>query len=210
MHTNIGACGLFAAISGSSVATATTIGAVSLPSMRRHKYDERLALGSLAAGGTLGILIPPSIVLIVYGLLAETSIGQLYIAGVVPGFLMMLCFMGVIFVFAKLRPEMAPQPESESITWRDRFVSLVALLADIRADLPRARHDLSRHRDRDRGRRLWRVRLLPVRAGEPEGQPENAEGDVSLHREQHRDGGYSSSSALSCCKTYWRSLASPS
>ena len=128
LHTNIGACGLFAAISGSSVATATTIGAVSLPSMRRHKYDERLALGSLAAGGTLGILIPPSIVLIVYGLLAETSIGQLYIAGVVPGFLMMLCFMGVIFVFAKLRPEMAPQPESESITWRDRFVSLVALL----------------------------------------------------------------------------------
>ena len=128
LHTNIGACGLFAAISGSSVATATTIGAVSLPSMRRHRYDERLALGSLAAGGTLGILIPPSIVLIVYGLLAETSIGQLYIAGVIPGFLMMLCFMGVIFVFAKVRPEMAPQPEAESITWRDRFVSLLALL----------------------------------------------------------------------------------
>ena len=127
LHTNIGACGLFAAISGSSVATATTIGAVSLPSMRAHGYSEQLALGSLAAGGTLGILIPPSIILIVYGLLAETSIGRLYVAGVIPGLLMMLCFMGVIFVFAKIRPAMAPQP-TEIVTWRDRFVSLLALL----------------------------------------------------------------------------------
>ncbi len=127
LHTNIGACGLFAAISGSSVATATTIGAVSLPSMRAHGYNIRLALGSLAAGGTLGILIPPSIILIVYGLLAETSIGRLYIAGVIPGLVMMLSFMGVIFVFAKVRPEMAPQPV-EIVTWRDRFLSLFALL----------------------------------------------------------------------------------
>ena len=128
LHTNIGACGLFAAISGSSVATATTIGAVSLPSLREHGYSERLALGSLAAGGTLGILIPPSIVLIVYGLLAETSIGQLYIAGVIPGLIMMLSFMVVIAFFALFRPKMAPAPEAGSVTWTDRFVSLVSLL----------------------------------------------------------------------------------
>ena len=128
LHTNIGACGLFAAISGSSVATATTIGSVSLPSMRAHGYNERVALGSLAAGGTLGILIPPSIILIVYGLLAEASIGQLYIAGIIPGLLMIFSFMAVIFVFAKVRPEMAPQPGVGTITWRERFVSLLALL----------------------------------------------------------------------------------
>ena len=128
LHTNIGACGVFSAISGSSVATATTISAVSLPSMRAYGYHQGLALGSLAAGGTLGTLIPPSITMIIYGLLAEVSIGKLYIAGVLPGLLMMGCFMTVIVVLAKVRPEMAPQPDAATVTWVDRIRSLFNLL----------------------------------------------------------------------------------
>lgn len=109
LHTNVVASGLFASICGSSVATTSTIGAAAMPSMRRYGYDERLAVGSLAAGGTLGILIPPSIIMIVYGLLAEVSIGQLYIAGIVPGILMMIAFMLVILAIAIISPEKAPR-----------------------------------------------------------------------------------------------------
>ena len=93
IHTNILASGLFACISGSSAATAATIGGVALPFMRARGYDNRLTLGSIAAGGTLGILIPPSLVMIVYGVLAEVSIGRLYLAGFVPGIVMMIGFM---------------------------------------------------------------------------------------------------------------------
>jgi C4-dicarboxylate transporter DctM subunit len=93
LHTNIGCCALFAATSGSSVATAATVGTVALPALKARNYPEPAALGSLAAGGTLGILIPPSINLLVYGSLANTSVGQLFIAGVVPGVTMTLLFL---------------------------------------------------------------------------------------------------------------------
>ncbi len=92
LHTNIGSCALFAATSGSSVATAATVGTVALPALAARGYPERSALGSLAAGGTLGILIPPSINLLVYGSLANVSVGQLFVAGVVPGLLLTLLF----------------------------------------------------------------------------------------------------------------------
>ena len=98
LHTNIGSCALFAATSGSSVATAATIGTVSLPNLDKRGYKPSRSLGSLAAGGTLGILIPPSVNLLVYGSLAETSIGQLFIAGIVPGILLTLSFMIFIAV----------------------------------------------------------------------------------------------------------------
>ena len=98
IHTNIASCAIFAACSGSSVATSATISRVSLPSFRQRGYSERLVIGSLAAGGTLGILIPPSIGLIVYGVLVQESIGRLYLAGFFPGFMlaamMMLMIMG--------------------------------------------------------------------------------------------------------------------
>jgi C4-dicarboxylate transporter, DctM subunit len=93
LHTNIGSCALFAATSGSSVATAATIGTVALPSLVKRGYPMRASLGSLAAGGTLGILIPPSVNMIVYGSLTNNSIGKLFIAGIIPGLLLTACFM---------------------------------------------------------------------------------------------------------------------
>lgn len=115
MHSNIAACATFAAMSGSSVATAATIGSVALPSFRARGYDERLVLGSLAAGGTLGILIPPSINFIVYGVLMEVSIGKLYIAGFVPGFMLAGMFMAIIFVAALIWPRLAPREPAAPI-----------------------------------------------------------------------------------------------
>jgi tripartite ATP-independent transporter DctM subunit len=93
LHTNIGSCALFAATSGSSVATAATVGTVALPSLQKRGYPMRASLGSLAAGGTLGILIPPSVNMIVYGSLTNNSIGKLFIAGIIPGLLLTACFM---------------------------------------------------------------------------------------------------------------------
>jgi len=104
LHTNIGCCSLFAATSGSSVATAATVGTVALPALTERKYKASRALGSLAAGGTLGILIPPSVNLLVYGSLAGVSVGQLFLAGIVPGILLTLLFMAFIAVQDILSP----------------------------------------------------------------------------------------------------------
>jgi tripartite ATP-independent transporter DctM subunit len=109
LHSNIAACATFSAVSGSSVATAATIGSVALPTFRARGYNERLVLGSLAGGGALGNLIPPGIAFIVYGVLMEVSIGRLYIAGIVPGVLVALLFMALIFVVALMRPHLAPR-----------------------------------------------------------------------------------------------------
>jgi len=122
MHANIGACMGFAATSGSSVATAATIGTVATPLIDRYRYGERLFLGSLAAGGTLGILIPPSINLIIYGWLTETSVPQLYLAGFVPGILLGLLFIATIVVCCLIKPQWAGISPPSS--WRARLASL--------------------------------------------------------------------------------------
>ncbi len=106
LHTNVGACGMFSAVSGSSVATAATIGTVALPAMKGHGYSERLALGTIAAGATLGILIPPSINMIIYGSMSNTSIGRLFVAAVVPGLLLMALFMLFVVVACALKPSL--------------------------------------------------------------------------------------------------------
>lgn len=126
MHSNIGASAMFAATSGSSVATAATIGTVALPQQRKHGYNERLFLGSVAAGGTLGILIPPSINMVIYALLAEQSIPKLYMASFIPGLLLAILFSVTLFICCVWRPHWGG--EKISITWRDRLESLPDLL----------------------------------------------------------------------------------
>ena len=126
MHANIGASTIFAATSGSSVATAATVGTVALPQIKRFGYNEPLFLGSIAAGGTLGILIPPSINLIIYGVLTNTSVPKLYLAGIIPGIVAALLFMAVIVVACIVRP--AWGGERQRATWGERMRSLVHLL----------------------------------------------------------------------------------
>ncbi len=111
LQTNIAGCALFAAVSGSSVATAAAIGTVALPQVVSRGYDRRIAAGSLAAGGTLGILIPPSIAMIVYGTFTETSVAKLFMAGIVPGLVLTAMFMAYIFVMALVKPSIAPKEE---------------------------------------------------------------------------------------------------
>lgn len=126
MHSNICASMAFAATSGSSVATAATIGTVATPLIQQYRYGERLFLGSIAAGGTLGILIPPSINLIIFGWLTSTSVPQLYLAGFIPGIVLGLIFMATIIVCCLVRPQWRGTPVAAS--WRGRIASLPALL----------------------------------------------------------------------------------
>ena len=126
IHSNIASCAVFAACAGSSVATAATISRVALPSFRQRGYNERLVIGSLAAGGTLGILIPPSIGLVLYGLIVGESIGRLFLAGFVPGVILAVTFMLMIMIAAKIWPGIAPK--EEMVSWRLRFLGLFSLL----------------------------------------------------------------------------------
>ncbi len=118
----VGACGAFAAICGSSVATAATMSKVALPEMKRYKYGESIATGSVAAGGIIGILIPPSVVLVLYGVLTETSIGDLFIAGFLPGILTILGFMLVIVIVTRIYPDIGPAGEKVSLG--EKFAAL--------------------------------------------------------------------------------------
>ncbi|MBW1799973.1 MAG: TRAP transporter large permease [Deltaproteobacteria bacterium] len=118
-------CTGFAACTGSSVASAATMGTIAYPEMERFKYSPRLATGSIAAGGTLGILIPPSTIFIIYGIITETSSGDLFIAGIFPGLLLSSLFCAMIYVMCKRNPEMGPP--SQSFSWKERFSSLTGV-----------------------------------------------------------------------------------
>ena len=121
----IGACAGFSAISGSSLATAATFTQIAVPEMRRYGYDERLATGAVAAGGTLGILIPPSVIMVIYALAAEESVPALFAAGMIPGLVLTLLFVAVIWVIARLRPEWAPA--GPRMPWRERVIAAAAM-----------------------------------------------------------------------------------
>lgn len=126
VHANIATATMFSATSGSSVATAATVATVAMPQAERLKYDPRLFAGSIAAGGTLGILIPPSINLIVYGFLTETSIPQLFSAGLLPGMLMALSFIAVTVLICSIKPALGGP--SRSFAWSERLRSLIQLV----------------------------------------------------------------------------------
>lgn len=129
MHANIGSCTIFAASSGSSVATAATVGTVAYPEIEKRRYNESLFLGSLAAGGTLGILVPPSINLIIYGLLTDTSVPELYLAGIFPGLILASLFMIMIAGFCLWKREWGGEPVRTS--WSERIRTLPDLLPPI-------------------------------------------------------------------------------
>lgn len=126
MHTNIAACTMFAATSGSSVATAATVGTIALPEIKKRGFNERLFLGTLAAGGTLGTLIPPSINMIIYGAITKTSIPKLYLAGFLPGLLLSLVFMATVAILCIIKPSWGG--EKVVATWEDRIKGLPNLL----------------------------------------------------------------------------------
>jgi tripartite ATP-independent transporter DctM subunit len=123
------ACGIFGAICGSNTATSATMGAIALPEMKKYRYDMSLATASIAAGGVLGVLIPPSVIFIVYGMASEQSIGRLFMAGIIPGILLMLLYIAVIALLTWRQPLLAPPgPKSN---WKERLDSLRGSLAEV-------------------------------------------------------------------------------
>ncbi|MCC7152526.1 MAG: TRAP transporter large permease subunit [Rubrivivax sp.] len=136
LHTNVVGCAIFAAVSGSSAATCATIGKMSLPELSRRGYPDDIAIGSLAGAGTLGLLIPPSIIMIVYGVSAEVSISQLFIAGVIPGILLAALFSGYLMFWAWRNPTRVP-PADAQLTLRQKvhesrhLIPVVLLIAAV-------------------------------------------------------------------------------
>ena len=120
LHVNVVGCGIFAAVSGSSAATAATIGRISLPELKARGYPESIAIGSLAGAGTLGLLIPPSIMMIVYGVAAQVSISRLFIAGILPGLMLLLIFSGFLMIWSVINRKQMPQ-DSETLTFMEKL-----------------------------------------------------------------------------------------
>ena len=127
LHTNIAVCTVFGAISGSSLSTAAAVGAIAYPEMSQRGYDRRMVVGSLAGGGTLGLLIPPSLSLLIYGSLTETSIGQLFLGGIIPGLLMALCFMAYILVRCLRDRSLYPVEPEMRISFLQKLKSLLSI-----------------------------------------------------------------------------------
>lgn len=126
LHVNVMASSLFAAVSGSSAATTATVGKIALPELLNRKYSRSLAIGSLAGAGTLGFLIPPSMMMIVYGIAADVSIGKLFIAGIIPGIILAGCLSGYIMIRSLINKDLTG--ESDRYTWEDRIKALPNLL----------------------------------------------------------------------------------
>lgn len=130
LHTNIGASALFSAVSGSSVATAATISTVALPAFKNRRYDQRMVLGTIAAGASLGNLIPPGVAFIIYGSMTNTSAARLYMAGIVPGAIMTVLFLLTILAICVWRPSMAGAREA-SVPWTEKLQNSVHLLGPL-------------------------------------------------------------------------------
>ena len=189
----VAACGGFAAISGSSVATAATFSAVAYPEMRRFGYPQSFATGVIAAGGTLGAMLPPSTVLAVYGIITEQDIGKLFMAGIIPGLLAMTMYMVTITLIGFIRPDFLPR--GPVIPWRERFAGLrdiwapVLLFIFVIGGLYGLALSAALHADRSRRRRRHR-RVPDRRRHRPPRQGEDphlaAAGDAHRGRRLHR------------------------
>ncbi|MDB5584719.1 MAG: C4-dicarboxylate transporter permease, partial [Bradyrhizobium sp.] len=127
MHVNVLACGVFGSVSGSSAATCATVAKIALPELKKRGYDENLSLGSLAGAGTLGILIPPSITMVVYAVQANVSIIQVFLAGFLPGLLVMALYSGYIVIWSLAHPERTP-PAEPSMSFRKRISESLNLI----------------------------------------------------------------------------------
>ncbi len=127
IHVNIIASALFAAVSGSSAATTATVGKITLPELLKRNYDRSLCIGSLAGAGTLGFLIPPSMIMLVYGIVADVSIGKLFIGGVIPGIMLASAFSGFVFIRCLFKPDLAPRGDLK-YTWDERIKSIPLVL----------------------------------------------------------------------------------
>ncbi len=127
MHVNVLACGIFGSVSGSSAATCATVAKIALPELKKRGYDENISLGSLAGAGTLGILIPPSIMMVIYAVQANVSIIQVFLAGFLPGFLVMALYSGYIAIWSLLHPEKTPPPEP-TLTFREKLKESAQLI----------------------------------------------------------------------------------
>jgi tripartite ATP-independent transporter DctM subunit len=123
---NILACTFFAAVSGSSAATTATVGKITVPELERRNYDHGLSIGSLAGAGTLGFMIPPSMMMLVYGIIGDVSIGKLFIAGFIPGIMIASLFSGYILIRCLITPSLAPRAE-DHFTWSDRLQAIPAI-----------------------------------------------------------------------------------
>jgi C4-dicarboxylate transporter, DctM subunit len=136
IHVNVIGCALFAAISGSSAATVATVGKMSIPELRKRKYPEKLLLGSLAGSGTLGLLIPPSIILIIYGVTIEDSIAKLFMAGIIPGIMIALIFMSYVVIWSILNKKLMPKniqnfSFSQKIKGSKQLFPVILLIASV-------------------------------------------------------------------------------
>jgi len=127
LHANIASCAVFAAVSGSTVATSATIGVVAIPELERRGYDKKIVYGSLAGGGCLGILIPPSITMIVYGAFVGVSVGSLFIAGIFPGIMLSLLFMLYIGIRVTLQPQLAPGRDVGRLPFKEVVLRIVGM-----------------------------------------------------------------------------------
>ena len=190
--STIAACAGFGAICGSSIATAATMARVSMPEMRRFKYHDSFAAGSIAAGGTLGILIPPSVIMVIYGIMTTTSIGALFAAGFIPGLLALTLYMLAAAVVTARNPELGPRGERSSWSGaaarplKDVWAVLLLFLRGHRRHVRRLVHA-------DGGGRRRRLRRLPVRLGASHadlGGPAGRAGGIGAHHRHavhHRD-----------------------
>jgi hypothetical protein len=175
----VAACAGFAAVSGSSVATAVTMGLVAVPEMKKYKYDVALSTGALAAGGTIGILIPPSINFIIYGIMTGQSIGQLFLAGVLPGILQACLFILVVFILCKRNPSLGPV--GPRTTLKEKLISMDHHPSLFRHHRQSLQRDLHPHRSCG-GRRLCGIRIRSV---EEKAELEEYAGQLSGHHQKH-------------------------